>query len=950
MKVTCSSTMPVSAKSGQRTLGYGIETVFNENDQSAHSNSEKIQVVRTEETLKAFHQKVCETLKKQGVKDPAKQLDFPLKEYRTGLEFVPSIFFFVVWYATHFHMGVEQFPAAMMSLAGASLVMVSVIAFGLVRFPTMWSGKKRLGPITEYLSRVVEKLGKDDDLVKSLLLPDIRPDWPSKFGSIDLEEHDLPHDTCSTEWWYFNSHFQVTDKETGDIKPMSFFASFFRIVKHVDSRGRKYFGHALTWAIVDPNAKEYYFDVALDKDAPKDILTSMEKSAKAGPSDAFVRRALMDILRKGNVPLPDRLMKSDASCSNSSLKLNYDGSTLEKDPEGRYVLNVNMPSGISAKISFKPEKAPVRHGDNGIVKGHENENEDMFYYFIPRCSVTGTIDVPVGKTKTLTKLSILPGGQGWYDHEFGGVPKTNQDQESKPTTMDYAWNWVAVQLNEPKMEISAAVLLEPRARKILEIKAVVVGEDGTRTQFDGLADGQTALEEIKGKVWTSVRSFRKYPVSFNLRIPAMGLDLTLDASAHPDQEFMTLLSKPAFWEGRIEVSGKLGNKSVSGLGFLERNGFDPDQNINQFFKNVGIAVRDSVEAMYPLRPTLEEAIELIATKETAHYCDGVPLDILGDTLIAPVRAIADRGGKSWRSYAALACVDAVGGDSRKFVQWVAMPEFLHVGSLIVDDIQDRSETRRGGPCAHLIYGEPLSINAGTAAYFQCEQMLSAPGLSDADQIKCYKLYFAALRGGHAGQALDIHGNDYMMEEVVETGDASLLEKRICAIHRLKTAVPAGTLARMGCTVGGGTDAQVEAVGRFMEAVGVAFQIMDDVLNLRGIYSSKADKKAGTMLKTLGEDIVDGKVTMPVCMYMGLMKEKEKRREIWETIKSKPQDPAVVQEVIDELERVGAVQACVDMSNAIVDDAWKLVDRQIPDSFSKMMLRSFGWFVTEQSGG
>ena len=279
-----------------------------------------------------------------------------------------------------------------------------------------------------------------------------------------------------------------------------------------------------------------------------------------------------------------------------------------------------------------------------------------------------------------------------------------------------------------------------------------------------------------------------------------------------------------------------------------------------------------------------------------------------------------------------------------------MPEFMHVGSLIVDDIQDKSETRRGGPCAHLIYGEPLAINAGTAAYFQCEQLISAPGLTDAETVKCYKLYFAALRGGHAGQALDIHGNDYLMDEVVETGDAALLEQRICAIHRLKTAVPAGTLARMGCTVGGGTDAQIEAVGRFMEAVGVAFQIMDDVLNLRGIYSSKADKKAGTMLKTLGEDIVDGKVTMPVALYMARMRDRERRKSIWETIKSKPEDPVVVQGVIDELERVGAVQACVEMSNKIVEDAWAIVDKSIPDSFSKMMLRSFGWFVTEQSGG
>jgi geranylgeranyl pyrophosphate synthase len=292
------------------------------------------------------------------------------------------------------------------------------------------------------------------------------------------------------------------------------------------------------------------------------------------------------------------------------------------------------------------------------------------------------------------------------------------------------------------------------------------------------------------------------------------------------------------------------------------------------------------------------------------------------------------------------CADAVGGDSRKFVQWVAMPEFLHVGSLIVDDIQDRSETRRGGPCAHIVYGEPLAINAGTAAYFQCEQMLSAGHLNAEQQVKCYKLYFSALRGGHAGQALDIYGNDYLMDDVVSTGNSILLEKRICAIHRLKTAVPAGTLARMGCTVGGGTDLQIEAVGRFMEAVGVAFQIMDDVLNLRGIYAGKADKNVGAILKTLGEDIVDGKVTMPVCKYMGLQTNLLKRKEIWDIIKSKPQDPNIVATVIEEMERLGAIQACVDMSNDIVESAWIIVDDIIPDSFAKLMLRSFGWFVTK----
>ena len=80
--------------------------------------------------------------------------------------------------------------------------------------------------------------------------------------------------------------------------------------------------------------------------------------------------------------------------------------------------------------------------------------------------------------------------------------------------------------------------------------------------------------------------------------------------------------------------------------------------------------------------------------------------------------------------------------------------FREIDVLIVDDIQDVSEERRGGPCAHLIYGEPLCINAGTAAYFMCEHLIKAPNLTDSQLNKVYQLYFACLRGGHAGQALD----------------------------------------------------------------------------------------------------------------------------------------------------------------------------------------------------
>ena len=122
--------------------------------------------------------------------------------------------------------------------------------------------------------------------------------------------------------------------------------------------------------------------------------------------------------------------------------------------------------------------------------------------------------------------------------------------------------------------------------------------------------------------------------------------------------------------------------------------------------------------------------------------------------------------------------------------------------------------------------------------------------------------------------------------------------------------------------------------------------MDDVLNLRGLYTSDADKRAGVQLKTLGEDISAGKVTFPVVKAISRLGAPQMRA-LWETIRTKPEDPAVVQRCIDELEACGAIDACVAQSQELVESAFKALDPVVPDSFSKIMLRSFGWFVTER---
>jgi|GEM_PF-391348 len=742
-------------------------------------------------------------------------------------------------------------------------------------------------------------------------------DWPAD-GPIDLALHDLPHASSQTEWWYVNSHLT-----TADGRNLALFASFFRIAKGRDEATKVVqYAHSVTWALVDIDAGKYYHESRVDKDAPQLGLEKVDRGE--GSPDPRLRRAIREILERGAVPYPDRMFGGDVFVHDRKLDLDYDGLRFYKNDDGSYALECwHDHFKVGATLRFEPQKTAVRHGDNGVVKGADGA--DMFYYFVPRCAVTGSVTVngmPVAVTD----------GQGWYDHEFGGHRHHHVAVEtgsaSEAPVEDVAWNWCAVQLDDDT-ELTAYTMVDLEADKELGQRALLIGSDGGRREFLELAF--TPQES-----WRSTRTFNSYPTRWTLEVPEAGVSLELKGVID-DQEFVTLISKPAFWEGRVDVTGTINGRQVTGRGWIERSGFLEIKELDDFFKAVSKETRKSVAALLPLDANYEQVRNLIASEERDHYMEGVDLEQIVETGIKPVREITDRGGKAWRSYAALACCDVVGGDSRDFVKWLAMPELMHVGSLIVDDVQDRSKVRRGGPPCHEIYGDALAINAGTAAYFMGQQLLQSTDVSNADKVRLYNNYFEALRAGHAGQAIDIDGLDKHMPALVESGDPAHVEQSILAIHRLKTAAPAASLSRMGAIVGGGTEEQIEALGAYFESLGLAFQIIDDVLNLRGFRGR---------LKLRGEDIAHGKVTLPIAKGMGLL-DRADRQWLWETVKSKPQDQTVIDAAIDKLEACGAIEVCVEQANTLVEDAWQALLPTIEDSMVSLMLRAFGWYVLER---
>jgi geranylgeranyl pyrophosphate synthase/predicted secreted hydrolase len=734
-------------------------------------------------------------------------------------------------------------------------------------------------------------------------------DWPSGDG-IHPGSQDLPHASSTLEWWYVNAHLAT---ESG--RDVSVFASFFRTaVDRDESTGEYVYAHALTWALVDPLAQRYAAESLVDRDAPRIGIAQLDSGAAT--DDPLLRRAVREVLARGDVPRPDIVLKSTSHVSHERLCLDYDGRRFERLDIGEYMLELQDSAGqIRCELTIRLRKPVVRHGADGLVRG--KSGEDMFYYFSPRCDVQGSITLD-GSPERITR------GTAWYDHEFGQAGEFVDSNGPRSV----AWDWIGAQLDNG-WDLTIYCMVDETSGESLGRFAILVDPHGQPHRY-----GTFTFEGHRP--WTSSKTFSSYATAWRISIPDAGLVLDAQA-ALPDQELITVISRPSFWEGRVNVRGTMNAARVNGKGFVERSGFDRTDSIEHFFAAVGKETRRSVQRLLPLDLDTRSAARIVSGVEQSAYVHDLDLDHLSSSLIAPIRTIVDRGGKAWRSYVALACCDVVGGDSQPYLGWLAMPELMHVGSLIVDDVEDRSSVRRGGPASHTLFGEPLAINAGTLCYFLPQIFLAQSDLPADQQVRMYELYFEATRAAHAGQALDLAGFAHAMPDIVARGDGEAAAARVRAVHRLKSGAPAGCLARLGAIIGGGDEAQIDALGVFVEHVGLAFQIMDDVLNLRGFASD---------LKQRGEDLVEGKVTMPVAKAMSLLDAGE-RTWLWDVVSQCTRDRNAIDRAIDLLEECGALRACVAEAERLIEEAWSALDPLVPDSLAKLMLRSFSWFVLER---
>jgi geranylgeranyl pyrophosphate synthase len=153
-------------------------------------------------------------------------------------------------------------------------------------------------------------------------------------------------------------------------------------------------------------------------------------------------------------------------------------------------------------------------------------------------------------------------------------------------------------------------------------------------------------------------------------------------------------------------------------------------------------------------------------------------------------------------------------------------EVIHAGSLIVDDIQDDSASRRRGPALHRLYGVPLALNVGNWFYFWPFHLLPALGLAAEVELALHRRVTRAMARCHAGQALDLGVR-------VSTAVQRTVPAIVDATSDLKTGSLTELSAWLGAAAAGAPAHVTEAVARFARRMGIGLQMLDDLGNLRG---------------------------------------------------------------------------------------------------------------------
>ena len=208
------------------------------------------------------------------------------------------------------------------------------------------------------------------------------------------------------------------------------------------------------------------------------------------------------------------------------------------------------------------------------------------------------------------------------------------------------------------------------------------------------------------------------------------------------------------------------------------------------------------------------------------------------------RYLIDSGGKRLRPMLTVAAAQLFGKGNGSAINFAAAVEFMHNATLLHDDVVDESDMRRGKPAARMVWGNKASILVGDFLLGQAFMMMVET--RDIDSLGVLSAASAVMAEGEVFQ-------------LSKTGDLTTTAADYAEVIRAKTAVLFQAACEVGAMAGGADAAGRQALAAYGLELGNAFQLVDDALDYGG--------QAGTLGKNTGDDLREGKMTLPIILAL-----------------------------------------------------------------------------------
>jgi geranylgeranyl pyrophosphate synthase len=718
-------------------------------------------------------------------------------------------------------------------------------------------------------------------------------DDPKRNSSADNARCETP-----MEWWFVQGAFcgeQIGKRE--------FMAALFRY-RHIacDAPAPGIDAFCLLLSVLDPSTGQSRLLSQVDP-ATCEFLMKAYQRMPAG-LDPLVMNALSDEMREYGPARPIRCEPSPVELTAAPFRFVWNNMMLERDADVFTLMFSEPQTGCRCDFRLTPIHPPIHISDIAVA-----DRESMEYVSYTRLELNGKVD----------EEQVY--GQAWIDHQWGSRGWFASGCDDSKVL---GWDWLGIQLDDGR-DLLVMTHRDVSSGKSLCQYAVLVTAAGTPRLIRDFEWTQTAW-------WTSPATRARYPVSCHITVPELDLDLQFTPDI-PAQEIPMLAPVRAVWEGAGHVSGTWDRQKVQGRARLELHGYAYILDLHDHFDSMVKLVGQHVETYLP-RSISVEAIEQYAGPAQGQYDAVAQTSVLAE----PLWDLLDRGGKRWRSIFVFLMLDALGVSREPYELLCSlMAELPHGGSLVIDDIEDNARLRRGQECIHLRYGLDVAINAGNTAYFLPMTLLrDYPHLNDSQRLELYRILSQVYVRAHLGQGQDIYWSRALTPERLQDWLNDSLGPKLVQLYNQKTGSAVEGLAECACVIAGTDEDTRYACAEFGRTVGVAFQIVDDIID----FSAERIRQG-----IGGRDLSEGKLTYVVFHSLASLPSEERAR-LGEILCSPRmrRDPSALAEGIRLIRNSGAPSFCLQQARAMVENQWQRLSAHLPPSEPKLILRSLCRFI------